>query len=73
MNRLQQLRMERGVSQGDIAESIGMLRASRTAVGRAERGDYTQPYMRKKLSVYYGKSIEELFDEEGFVIDDGES
>ncbi|MBL8820068.1 MAG: helix-turn-helix transcriptional regulator [Planctomyces sp.] len=59
-NRLPELRAERGWSQGDLAEKLGV---SRQTVNSLERGKYDPSLpLAFRISFLFKKSIEEIFE-----------
>jgi len=61
-NRLRVLRAERGWSQADLAEKLGV---SRQSVNAVETGKFDPSLpLAFKLARIFGSSIEEIFEEE---------
>ena len=59
-NRLRVLRAERGWSQADLAERVGV---SRQTINFVETGSYDPSLpLAFKIARLFGKSIEEIFD-----------
>jgi len=61
-NHLRELRQERGITQEELAEALGVTRQTIIAI---ERGKY-DPSLRLafKIAQYLGKKIEEIFEPE---------
>lgn len=62
MNRLEQLRYERGLTQRQVAEGAGV---SRTTVNRLERAANPKPHaaVAHALARFYGVSVTDLLTE----------
>ena len=62
-NRLRELRQERGITQEELAEALGVTRQTIIAI---EKGKY-DPSLRLafKIARYFGKKIEEIFEPDG--------
>jgi putative transcriptional regulator len=60
-NRLRDLRAEKGWSQGDLADKLGVSRQSVNAI-ETERFDPSLP-LAFKLAKLFKRSIEEIFSE----------
>lgn len=61
-NKLDELRTERGWTQGDLAERLGV---SRQTVNALERGKYDPSLpLAFKIAKLFGKPIEEVFESE---------
>lgn len=59
-NRLPELRAERGWSQGDLAEKLGV---SRQTINSLERGKYDPSLpLAFRISFLFEKPIEEIFE-----------
>ena len=62
-NALPDLRAERGWSQGDLADRLGV---SRQTVNALERGKYDPSLpLAFKIAKLFGKRIEQIFDPAG--------
>ncbi len=61
-NRLKELRQERGITQEELAEALGVTRQTIIAI---EKGKY-DPSLRLafKIARFFGKKIEEIFEPE---------
>ncbi len=61
-NRLRELRQERGITQEELAEALGVTRQTIIAI---EKGKY-DPSLRLafKIAQFFGKRIEEIFEPE---------
>ena len=61
-NRLRELRQERGITQEELAEALGVTRQTIIAI---EKGKY-DPSLRLafKIARFFGKKIEEIFEPE---------
>ena len=63
MNRLRELRAERGWSQGDLGERLGV---SRQSVNAIETGKYDPSLpLAFKIAQVFGQPIEAIFRAEG--------
>ena len=62
-NQLAELRAERGWSQGDLAEQLGV---SRQTVNALERGKYDPSLpLAFKIAALFSRRIEDIFDPQG--------
>ena len=59
-NRLKELRQERGITQEELAEALGVTRQTIIAI---EKGKY-DPSLRLafKIARFFGKRIEDIFE-----------
>lgn len=61
-NKVRSLREERGLSQGQLAESLDV---SRQTINSIETGRYTPSLpLAIGLARFFGKKVEEMFDED---------
>ena len=61
-NKVRELRSERELAQGELAEAVGV---SRQTINSIETGRYTPSLpLAFSLARFFGKSIEEVFDDE---------
>jgi putative transcriptional regulator len=59
-NRVRQLRMDRGLSQGQLAESVGV---SRQTINSIEQERYTPSLpLALALARFFDSTVEEMFD-----------
>lgn len=65
---ISKLRLDRKLTQKQLAVELGIPR-SNTAIADAERGEFTYPGLRDKLSSYYNLPVAWLFDEFGFALE----
>ena len=63
VSEVRQLRVERGLSQGRLAQELGV---SRQTINSIENDRYT-PTLKLALAIarFFGKSVEEVFHDDG--------
>ena len=63
VSEVRQLRVERGLSQGRLAQELGV---SRQTINSIENDRYT-PTLKLALAIarFFGRSVEEVFDDDG--------
>jgi putative transcriptional regulator len=62
-NQVRELRMRRGLAQGQLAEAMGV---SRQTINSIENERYTPSLpLALALARYFGVPVEEMFDEQG--------
>ena len=61
-NDVRELRTERGLSQGDLAEAVGV---SRQTINSIEKGRYTPSLpLALALARHFGRPVEEMFHDD---------
>lgn len=68
MTIIQRFRQIYGKTQMELAEELGIVSAV-SSISGAECGEYVKPGLRRKLSIFYGLSEDDLFDSDGFARD----
>lgn len=59
-NKTRAMRKERGLTQAELAEALGV---SRQTVNAIENGDYNpSTSLAIKLSIYFGTTVNEMFE-----------
>ena len=62
-NQVRELRVERGLAQGQLAEAMGV---SRQTINSIENDRYTPSLpLAIALARYFGVPVEEMFDDQG--------
>ncbi len=62
-NQVRELRAERGLAQGQLAEAMGV---SRQTINSIENDRYTPSLpLAMALARYFGVTVEEMFDDQG--------
>jgi putative transcriptional regulator len=62
-NLVRELRIEKGLAQGELAEAMGV---SRQTINSIENERYTPSLpLALALARYFGVSVEEMFDDQG--------
>ena len=62
LNRVRELRMQRRLAQGQLAETMGV---SRQTINSIENNRYTPSLpLAMALARYFGVKVEEMFDDE---------
>ncbi len=62
-NQVRELRIQRGLAQGQLAEAMGV---SRQTINSIENERYTPSLpLAMALARYFGVTVEEMFDDQG--------